>query len=253
MPYQEFAIGREWGGAALMAVENAPKGKKAFYSSGVKIGFGVGLILSTGAILLIIHVLGEAAFSECAWCIPFLISIFHLYENVYLVTNFTRSYSTHNLGIDKQFFLNITLLVGTVSRFSIPLFIWIANHFDYRKMCILSGIIGPAGAFPFFMALNAQNIGMIILFAILLANVAHDMVVSVQQPIFTSLFGTKYRYSDAGVCYQVASIIGSGFTPFIAASLVILANGSWHYVAIYLAIGCLLTRIITAFMPLHQD
>ena len=34
---QGFAVGGEWGGAALMAVESAPKGKKALYSSGVKV------------------------------------------------------------------------------------------------------------------------------------------------------------------------------------------------------------------------
>src|ERR1700754_3343270 len=42
---QGFAVGGEWGGAALMAVESAPEKKKAFYSSGVQVGYGVGLIL----------------------------------------------------------------------------------------------------------------------------------------------------------------------------------------------------------------
>ncbi|WP_417855676.1 shikimate transporter [Acinetobacter equi] len=303
---QGFAVGGEWGGAALMAVENAPEGKKAFYSSGVQVGFGVGLVLSTGAVSLIIHFLGEVAFAEWAWRIPFIASIvlvaiamwirhgqdesqefiekvvkadqkpkklpilqaitkhpkafFYIIAirfaellTMYLVTNFAISYSTNNLGMDKQFFLNITLLVGAVSCFSIPLFAWIADRFDHQKMCIIGGLIGAVCAFPFFMALDAKNTWMIILFAILLANVAHDMVVSVQQPIFTSLFGTEYRYSGAGVGYQVASIIGGGFTPFIAASLVIWGNGSWHYVAIYLAVGCLLTTIAAAFMPKHQD
>lgn len=303
---QGFAVGGEWGGAALMAVENAPKGKKAFFSSGVQVGYGVGLVLSTGAVSLIIYFLGEEAFADWAWRIPFIASIvlvaiamwirhgqdesqefiekvvkadhkpkklpivqaitkhpkafFYIIAirltellTMYLVTNFAISYSTNNLGMDKQFFLNITLLVGAVSCFSIPLFAWLADRFDHRKMCILGGIIGALCAFPFFMALDAQNTWMIILFAVLLANVAHDMVVSVQQPIFTSLFGTEYRYSGAGVGYQVASIIGGGFTPFIAASLVIWGHGSWHYVAIYLAVGCLLTTIVAALMPKHQD
>ena len=303
---QGFAVGGEWGGAALMAVENAPKGKKALYSSGVQVGFGVGLILSTGAVSLIIHFLGEAAFADWAWRIPFIASIvlvavamwirqgqeesqefletvektkdkpeklpilqaisqhptafFYIIAlrfaellTMYLVTNFALNYSTNNLGMDKQFFLNITLLVGVVSCFSIPFFAWLADRFDHQKMCVFGGLIGAICAFPFFMALDAQNTWAIILFAILLANVAHDMVVSVQQPIFTSLFGTEYRYSGAGVGYQVASIIGGGFTPFIAASLVIWGNGSWHYVAIYLAIGCLLTAIVAAVMPKHQD
>ncbi len=289
-----------------MAVENAPKGKKAFYSSGVQIGYGVGLVLATGAVSLIIATLGEDAFADWAWRIPFIASIVLLaiamwirrdqdesqefVDNVvkakqtpqklpilqaisqhpkaffyiislrltelltmYLVTNFALNYSTAQLGMDKQFFLNITLMVGAISCFSIPLFAWLADRFDHRKMCVLGGLIGALSAFPFFMALDAQNTWLIIVGAIFLANIAHDMVVSVHQPIFTSLFGTAYRYSGAGVGYQVASIIGGGFTPMIAAALVIWGDGSWHYVAIYLAVGCLLTALVAATMPKTQD
>ncbi|WP_180124130.1 MULTISPECIES: shikimate transporter [unclassified Acinetobacter] len=303
---QGFAVGGEWGGAALMAVENAPKGKKAFYSSGVQIGYGVGLVLATGAVSLIIATLGEDAFADWAWRIPFIASIIllaiamwirrdqdesqefvdHVVKaqqtlqklpilqaisqhpkaffyiialrltellTMYLVTNFALNYSTAQLGMDKQFFLNITLMVGAISCFSIPLFAWLADRFDHRKMCVLGGLIGALSAFPFFMALDAQNTWLIIVGAIFLANIAHDMVVSVHQPIFTSLFGTTYRYSGAGVGYQVASIIGGGFTPMIAAALVIWGDGSWHYVAIYLAVGCLLTALVAATMPKTQD
>lgn len=303
---QGFAVGGEWGGAALMAVENAPQGKKALYSSGVQVGYGVGLVLATGAVSLIIATLGEQAFMDWAWRIPFIASIvliavamwirrdqeessefiekvvqhqdqpqklpilqaiknhpkafFYIIAlrftellTMYLVTNFALNYSTNNLGMDKQFFLNITLMVGAISCISIPFFAWLADRFDHRKMCVWGGLIGALSAFPFFMALDAQNTWLIIIGAILLANVAHDMVVSVHQPIFTALFGTAYRYSGAGVGYQVASIIGGGFTPFIAASLVIWGNGSWHYVAIYLAIGCLLTTLVAATMPKPQE
>lgn len=303
---QGFAVGGEWGGAALMAVENAPKGKKAFYSSGVQVGYGVGLVLATAAVSVIIATLGEQAFIEWAWRIPFIASIvllavamwirrdqdesqefvekvvqadqkaqklpilqairqhpkafFYIIAlrltellTMYLVTNFALNYSTNHLGMDKQFFLNITLMVGAVSCISIPFFAWISDKINHKTMCVWGGLIGALSAFPFFMALDAQNTVFIVIGAILLANVAHDMVVSVHQPIFTSLFGTQYRYSGAGVGYQVASIIGGGFTPMIAASLVIWGNGSWHYVAIYLAAGCLLTALVAALMPNTQD
>lgn len=85
---------------------------------------------------------------------------------------------------------------------------------------------------------------LILLFAILLANVAHDMIVSVQQPMFTELFGTAYRYSGAGVGYQVASVVGGGFTPFIAVLLVTFFSGAWYGVAGYLAIGCLISAVV---------
>ncbi|KAA5556863.1 MFS transporter, partial [Pseudomonas aeruginosa] len=86
---------------------------------------------------------------------------------MYLVTNFALNYSTSNLGMDKQFFLNITLMVGAISCFSIPFFAWLADRFNHQKMCVWGGLIGALSAFPFFMALDAQNTWMIIIGAIL--------------------------------------------------------------------------------------
>jgi MHS family shikimate/dehydroshikimate transporter-like MFS transporter len=79
------------------------------------------------------------------------------------------------------------------------------------------------------------------------------MVVSVHQPIFTELFGAEYRYSGAGVGYQIASIVGGGFTPFIASALIAIAGGHWILVAIYLTVGCLLTALVASKMKAHVN
>lgn len=72
---QGFAVGGEWGGAALMAVESAPAKKKAFYSSGVQVGYGVGLVLSTGLVALISRSMDNASFLSWGWRLPFLFSV----------------------------------------------------------------------------------------------------------------------------------------------------------------------------------
>src|ERR1700754_2964546 len=59
---QGFAVGGEWGGAAVLAVESAPERRKAFYSSGVQVGYGVGLILATGIVSILTTTLDDAAF-----------------------------------------------------------------------------------------------------------------------------------------------------------------------------------------------
>lgn len=298
---QGFAVGGEWGGAALMAVENAPQDRKAFYSSGVQIGYGVGLMLATGSVSGIIYVFGQEAFADWAWRIPFIASVIlvlcalwvrggqeesqefikevaktktqttkiPLFEAVrqnpkaffyiialrlaelltmYLVTTFALNYSTKNLGMSSSLFLNIGLMVGAISCLTIPFFAHISDRFGRRRMCVIGGLIGAICAFPFFLALESGSTLWIVIFAILLANLSHDMVVSVHQPIFTELFGASYRYSGAGVGYQVASIVGGGFTPFIATGLITLGNGHWHYVAFYLTFGCLLTACVAARM-----
>lgn len=70
-----FAVGGEWGGAALLSVESAPKNRKAFYSSGVQVGYGVGLLLSTGLVSLISHYTTDEQFLSWGWRIPFIFSI----------------------------------------------------------------------------------------------------------------------------------------------------------------------------------
>ncbi len=304
---QGFAVGGEWGGAALLSVESAPSKKKAFYSSGVQVGYGVGLLLSTGLVSLISHLTTDAQFLSWGWRIPFLFSIvlvlaalwvrngmeesaefeqqrqsqtphvkprlpvvealirhpgsflkiiaLRLCEllTMYIVTAFALNYSTQNLGLPRELFLNIGLLVGGLSCLTIPCFAWLADRFGRRRVYISGALVGTVCAFPFFMALEAQSLFWIVFFSIMLANVAHDMVVCVQQPMFTEMFGASYRYSGAGVGYQVASVVGGGFTPFIAAALVTFSGGDWHSVAIYLLAGCLLSGATALLMKAPEQ
>jgi len=71
---QGLALGGEWGGAVLMVVEHAPKGRRGFYGSWPQIGFAGGLFLSTGIVALLSNVLSEAAFNSWGWRVPFLFS-----------------------------------------------------------------------------------------------------------------------------------------------------------------------------------
>ncbi|CCJ93274.1 Shikimate transporter [Cronobacter malonaticus 681] len=304
---QGFIKNNRRGGAALLAVESAPSGKKAFYSSGVQVGYGVGLLLATGLVSLISYLTTDAQFLSWGWRLPFLFSIvlvlaalwvrngmeesaeferaqaanpadakkrppvfealvrhpgafvkiiaLRLCEllTMYIVTAFALSYSTQNLGLPRELFLNIGLLVGGVSCLTIPLFAWMADRYGRRRIYITGALLGALSAFPFFMALEARSIVGVVIFSLMLANIAHDMVVCVQQPMFTEMFGAGYRYSGAGVGYQVASVVGGGFTPFIAAALLTFSGGAWHTVAIYLMVGCLLSALTAIFIKTPQQ
>src|SRR5262245_64719718 len=71
---QGFAVGGEWGGAVLMAVEHSPKGRRGFYGSWPQVGVPVGLLLSTGVFALISTLPEEALFSW-GWRVAFLLSV----------------------------------------------------------------------------------------------------------------------------------------------------------------------------------
>ncbi len=72
---QGFGLGGEWGGAALLAVENAPPGWRARYGMFPQLGAPVGFIAANGLFLLLGLVLTPAQFLEWGWRLPFLASI----------------------------------------------------------------------------------------------------------------------------------------------------------------------------------
>lgn len=71
---QGIGLGGEWGGAALIATENAPEGKRAWYGTFPQLGAPIGLFLANGVFFLLSYTLGKDALVEWAWRIPFLIS-----------------------------------------------------------------------------------------------------------------------------------------------------------------------------------
>ncbi len=72
---QGFGLGGEWGGAALLAVENAPPGWRARYGMFPQLGAPVGFIAANGFFLILGAVLTEDQFLSWGWRIPFLASI----------------------------------------------------------------------------------------------------------------------------------------------------------------------------------
>ncbi|UCR88708.1 MFS transporter [Mycetocola spongiae] len=72
---QGLSTGGEWGGAALMAVEHAPEGKRGRYGAFPQIGVPLGLLLASGVLALMTGVISPGeAFLEWGWRIPFLLS-----------------------------------------------------------------------------------------------------------------------------------------------------------------------------------
>lgn len=71
---QGVAIGGEWGGAVLMSVEYAPKGKRGLYGSFPQIGLALGLMLGTGVFAGLNAAMADEAFLAWGWRIAFLLS-----------------------------------------------------------------------------------------------------------------------------------------------------------------------------------
>ncbi len=100
---QGFALGGEWSGAALVATENAPAGKRAIYGTFPQLGAPIGFIIANGLFLIIAATLPSedpsrpsTAFLEWGWRVPFLFSIIMVAVGLWVRLNLVESTAFEN-------------------------------------------------------------------------------------------------------------------------------------------------------------
>ncbi|WP_224979642.1 MFS transporter [Enterobacter asburiae] len=71
---QGLGLGGEWGGAALLATENAPARKRALYGSFPQLGAPIGFFFANGTFLLLSWLLTDEQFMSWGWRLPFIFS-----------------------------------------------------------------------------------------------------------------------------------------------------------------------------------
>lgn len=88
---QGLGLGGEWGGAVLMAMENAPPEKKTRYGMFPQLGAPVGLLLSSTIFLLLSNVMSETGFISYGWRIPFIASGILVWLGLYVRMKITET------------------------------------------------------------------------------------------------------------------------------------------------------------------
>jgi MFS family permease len=88
---QGLALGGEYGGAATYVAEHSPQHKRGQYTSWIQTTATLGLFLSLMVILGTRTMIGEAAFADWGWRVPFLLSIFLLGVSVYIRLSMNES------------------------------------------------------------------------------------------------------------------------------------------------------------------
>lgn len=88
---QGFGLGGEWGGAVLLATENAPPGKKAFYGMFPQLGAPLGFLCSTGIFLALTEWLSDEQFFDYGYRIPFLGSALLVFVGLYIRLRLTET------------------------------------------------------------------------------------------------------------------------------------------------------------------
>ncbi|MCO4887882.1 MHS family MFS transporter [Cupriavidus sp. WGtm5] len=88
---QGIALGGEWGGAVLMAVEYAPPARRGFFGSVVQIGATIGLAIATAVLFSASYFLTKEQFMSWGWRVPFLLSIVMLLSGLYIRMKVTET------------------------------------------------------------------------------------------------------------------------------------------------------------------
>jgi metabolite-proton symporter len=88
---QGLGLGGEWGGAVLLATENAPAGKRTWYGMFPQLGAPLGFLCSSGVFLLLTRQLTDAEFYSYGWRMPFLASALLVFVGLYVRLRLTET------------------------------------------------------------------------------------------------------------------------------------------------------------------
>ncbi len=304
---QGIAVGGEWGGAALMALEHSDSKKRGFAASFTNAGAPTGAALGTFALGTASAVLTQEQFLSWGWRIPFLLSFVLLIVGLVirakvsesplfaaaaaaekakpterkvpllqvlrrpkaliltmlggasgfglqvLLSTFSISYATQS-GIERSSVLYAFAVASVFSVFFVILFGRVSDLFGRRPVMIIALVLFVAYLPAFFRMLTSDN-WFILLSAFTIALALHAMLYGPLAAFISEQFGTSARYTGASLGYQLATLIGAGFTPTILASLYAGPGGGTSVtpVIVFLATMSLVSIIAIAITRESKD
>jgi len=263
---QGLGLGGEWGGAVLLATENAPPGRRAWYGMFPQLGAPVGFLCSSGVFLLLSAHLDDAEFFAFGWRIPFLASaplvLLGLYVRLrltetpefqraidnhervrvplltlwarhtrlvvlgtfaavatfvlfYLMTVFSLSWATSQLGYTRRSFLILQMLAVLLFALAIPISALIADRRGRYAMLIAAtvGIIFYGLVFGQLFG-SGKPLGVFACLAVGLALMG--LTYGPLGTALTELYPTAVRYTGASLSFNLAGIVGASLAPYIA-------------------------------------
>jgi metabolite-proton symporter len=286
---QGVGLGGEWGGAVLLAIENAPPNKRAWYGMFPQLGAPIGLLLSGGTFLLLTDSMSSEDFMNYGWRIPFIASsllvvvgfyirtkitetpsfetakkeheevkvpfltLVKSYKNqlifgtlaavttflvFYLMTVFTLSWATSDLGFEKRDFLLIQLFSVLFFALFIPISAVVADKIGRRKMLQIATTAIAMFGFTFSFFMNSGSTAMVTFF-LCTGMALMGFTYGPLGTFLSELFPTSVRYSGASLTFNLAGIFGAAFAPMIAIWLA--STYGLTYVGFYLTFAACLS------------
>lgn len=138
---QGLGLGGEWGGAVLLATENAPPGKRTWYGMFPQLGAPIGFILSAGTFLILTETMNDAAFFSWGWRIPFLLSAGLVIVGLYIRLKISET-PAFRKAIEKH------------ERVSIP----VLTIFKEHKLSVVIGTVAALSTFVLFYLMTVFSL-----------------------------------------------------------------------------------------------
>jgi metabolite-proton symporter len=163
----------------------------------------------------------------------------------YLFITFVLAYGTEELGLARSQLLDDVLVAAAIGFVSVPFFGYLSDLIGRRLVYGIGVVATAVFAFPYYGLLNTRDSGLVLL-AIVLSLVVHDIMYGPQAALISETFGTGVRYSGAGLGYQLASVIAGGPAPLIAAAI-LARTGASTWISVYI-VGCAVVSFVALLL-----
>ncbi|WP_280460938.1 MFS transporter [Nocardia carnea] len=160
-----------------------------------------------------------------------------------LISTYMISYATAT-GYERSSAVTGLLFTASTALISIPLFSALSDRVGRRPVVLTGAAAIVVLAWPMYALVDTGSVPLLIL-AMMLGQVVQSAMFAPLGALLSEMFGTAVRYTGASMGYQLAALIGGGFTPLIASTL--LAGGPTSVPLIILAMCCGLVTIVAIY------
>ncbi|MCX5264942.1 MFS transporter [Streptomyces sp. NBC_00199] len=163
-----------------------------------------------------------------------------------LLTSYLIAYAT-GIGYPRPQVLTALTVSAAVALVVLPCASALSDRIGRRPVVLTGAILSAATAFPVLALVDSKSSGALILAVVIGHGISQSLMYGPLGALFSEMFGTRVRYTGASLGYQGATLVGAGFSPMIATSLV-ASSGNGTPVALLLCGGSLITALTVWFV-----
>ncbi|WNZ07805.1 MFS transporter [Streptomyces sp. 11x1] len=164
-----------------------------------------------------------------------------------LLTSYLIAYAT-GIGYPRPEVLRALTVSAAVALVVLPCASALSDRVGRRPVVLAGALASAALAFPVLALVDSRSPGLLIMAVVLGHGIAQSVMYGPLGALLTEMFGTRVRYTGASLGYQLATLIGAGFSPMIAGSLVAANGGSSTPVSLLICGGAAITAVTVWFV-----